>query len=93
MNRQLKLYLACAPDSLLLSGWWMAKAWLTQGSFSQQALGSVSGLRRSELLVPWLDFFSKCLIEGLNDLKCNQKIRSYLNWGFQDNLDHENKAK
>ena len=55
----------------------MVKAWLIQGSFSQQVPEQVSGPRRSVLLVPWLGFFSKGLTEGLNDLKCNQKIRNY----------------
>lgn len=65
----------------------MAKAWQVQGSFSQQVLEQVSGPRRSALLVPWLDFFSKGLTEGLIDLKCNQKIINYPNLGFQNHLD------
>lgn len=92
-NKQLKFYLACALDSLLLFGWQMVKAWLIQGSFSQQVLEQVSGPRRSVLLVPWLGFFSKGLTEGLNDLKRNQKIRNYpILWGFQNNLDPQKNA-
>lgn len=87
-SKQLKFYLACALDSLLVFGWQMVKAWLIQGSFSQQVLEQVSEPRRSVLLVPWLGFFSKGLTEGLNDLKRNQKIRNYPNlWAFQNNLD------